>query len=50
MKKYIKVENNINIQKKKIKNLNSDINKLKYIIKDYYSIIEHSKIDKNNNS
>ena len=39
----------MNAQKKKIKDLNSNINKMKYIIKDYYSIIEHSGIDKDNN-
>ena len=39
----------MNTQKKKIKNLSSNINKIKYIIKSYYSIIEHSSIDKDNN-
>ena len=39
----------MNAQKKKIEDLSSNINKIKYIIKDYYSIIEHSNIDKDNN-
>ena len=39
----------MNAQKKKIKNLDSNINKMKYIIKNYYSIIEHSSISKDNN-
>ena len=37
-------------QEKKIKNLVSNIKKMRYIIKGYYSIIEHSKVDKNNNN
>ena len=37
-------------QKKKIKNLINDIKKIRYIIKDYYSIIEHSRVDKDNNN
>ena len=37
-------------QKKKIKNLISNIKKIKYIIKGYYSIIEYSKVDKNNDN
>ena len=35
-------------QEKKIKNLVSNIKKIRYIIKDYYSIIEHSKVGKDN--
>ena len=35
-------------KKKKIKDLISDIKKMRYIIKGYCSIIEHSKIDKDN--
>ena len=50
MKKYSKAENSIITQKKKIKDLVSNIKKIKYIIKGYYSIIEHSKVDKNNNN
>ena len=49
VKKYIKAEDSINAQKKKSKDLDSDINKIKYIIKDYHSIIEHRIIDKDNN-
>ena len=37
-------------QEKKIKDLVSNIKKIKYIIKDYCSIIEHSRVDKNNNN
>ena len=37
-------------QKKKIKDLSNNINKMKYIIKGYYSIIEYNGIDKDNNS
>ena len=37
-------------QKKKIKNLISNIEKMRYIIKGFYSIIEHSKVDKDNNN
>ena len=37
-------------QKKKIKDLVSNIKKMKYIIKGYHSIIEHSKVDKDNNN
>ena len=40
----------MNAQKKKIKDLSNNIEKIKYIIKDYYSIIEHSEVDKNNNN
>ena len=39
----------MNAQKKKIKDLSSNIDKIKYIIEDYYSIIEYSGIDKDNN-
>ena len=49
MKKYIKAEDSMNAQKKKIKDLSSNIDKIKYIIEDYHSIIEHSGIDKDNN-
>ena len=37
-------------QEKKIKDLISDIKKMQYIIKNYYSIIEYSEVDKNNNN
>ena len=50
MKKYTKAKNSMNAQKKKIEDLSSNINKMKYIIEDYYSIIEHSGVDKDNNS
>ena len=50
MKKYIKAEDSIVTQEKKIEDLISDIKKMRYIIKDYYSIIEHSEVDKNNNN
>ena len=50
VKKYIKAENSIITQEKKIKDLISNIKKIRYIIKGYYSIIEHSRVDKNNNN
>ena len=37
-------------QKKKIKDLVNDIKKMRYIIEDYYSIIEHSEVSKGNNN
>ena len=50
MKKYIKAEDSMITQEKKIKDLVSNIKKIRYIIKGYCSIIEHSKVDKNNNN
>ena len=50
IKKYSKTEDSIVAQKKKIKNLISNIKKIKYIIKGFYSIIEYSRVDKNNNN
>ena len=50
MEEYSKAEDSMITQKKKIKDLISDIKKIRYIIKGYYSIIEHSKVDKDNNN
>ena len=50
MKKYIKTENSMITQEKKIKDLINDIKKMRYIIEDYCSIIEYSRVDKNNNN
>ena len=50
VKKYIRAEESMIAQEKKIKNLISNIKKMRYIIKNYYSIIEYSSISKNNNN
>ena len=50
MKEYSKAEDSMITQKKKIKDLVSNIKKMRYIIKSYHSIIEHSEVDKNNNN
>ena len=50
IKKYSKTENSIITQMKKIKNLINDIKKMSYIIKDFNSIIQHNRVDKNDNS
>ena len=50
MKEYTKTEDSMIAQEKKIKDLISNIKKMKYIIKGYYSIIEYNEVDKNNNN
>ena len=37
-------------QEKKIKDLVSNIKKMRYIIEGYYSIIEHGEVGKNDNN
>ena len=50
VEKYTKTENSMIAQEKKIKDLINDIKKMRYIIKGYYSIIEHSRVSKDNNN
>ena len=50
VKKYTKAEDSMITQEKKIKDLINNIKKMRYIIEGYCSIIEHNKVDKNNNN
>ena len=50
VEEYVKAEDSIIAQEKKIENLISNIEKMKYIIKGYHSIIEHNEVDKDNNN
>ena len=50
MKKYSKAKDSMIAQEKKIKDLISNIEKMKYIIKGYHSIIEHDEVSKDNNN
>ena len=50
VKEYSKAEDSIVTQEKKIKDLVSDIKKMRYIIEGYCNIIEHSEVSKGNNN
>ena len=50
IKKYSKTEDSIVAQEKKIEDLINNIEKMKYIIKEFYSIIKYSGEDKDDNN